>query len=101
MSFYLIRALAAAGGIFVAGGTMAADIYSPMTPEGQKVSTESGWTVPSRPISGQQGFRGTSRSSDCPRPMSIRASAISSTILISARWPSGTLDMGLTASSQM
>ncbi|PDT04244.1 hypothetical protein CO666_10185 [Rhizobium chutanense] len=58
MSFYLIRALAAAGGIFVAGGTMAADIYSPMTPEGQKVSTESGWTVSVAPYFWAAGLSG-------------------------------------------
>lgn len=44
MQACLLRALASAGGLLLASHAVAADIYSPMTPQVQQTTTESGWT---------------------------------------------------------
>ena len=44
MKFGLAYTLACVGGLLLGGGAKAADVYSPVTPETQKVVTEKGWT---------------------------------------------------------
>lgn len=53
-----IPILAAIGTCLLAGSAMAADIYSPMTPELKQVTTESGWTFAFSPYFWAAGLSG-------------------------------------------
>ncbi|WP_085034272.1 hypothetical protein [Ensifer aridi] len=58
MTSRLIRALTFVGSLLAAGGAMAADIRSPLTPEVQETTTESGWTFSFAPYFWAAGLSG-------------------------------------------
>ncbi|TCN33348.1 hypothetical protein [Sinorhizobium americanum] len=58
MKSSLIRALAIAGSCSLAGGASAADVLSPMTPEAQQTTTETGWTFSFAPYFWAAGLSG-------------------------------------------
>ncbi|ABR62597.1 hypothetical protein GOC91_21435 [Sinorhizobium medicae] len=58
MTSGFIRTLALAGTCLLAGGATAADIYSPVAPETQQVTTESGWTFSFSPYFWAAGLSG-------------------------------------------
>ncbi|WFU51143.1 hypothetical protein [Sinorhizobium terangae] len=58
MTSRLIRALTFVGSLLAAGGAMAADIRSPLTPEVQEATTESGWTFSFAPYFWAAGLSG-------------------------------------------
>ncbi|MGK9286664.1 hypothetical protein [Sinorhizobium meliloti] len=58
MKICIVRTLAAIGTCLVAGTVKAADIYSPMTPELQQTTTESGWTFSFAPYFWAAGLSG-------------------------------------------
>ncbi|WP_026620634.1 hypothetical protein M728_002829 [Ensifer sp. WSM1721] len=58
MTSRLIRALTFVGSLLAAGGAMAADIRSPLTPELQETTTESGWTFSFAPYFWAAGLSG-------------------------------------------
>lgn len=58
MTSRFVRALISIGGCLLAGGAAAADIYSPVTPEVQQVTTESGWTFSFAPYFWAAGLSG-------------------------------------------
>ncbi|MBP1884484.1 hypothetical protein J2Z50_002774 [Ensifer mexicanus] len=58
MKICVIRTLAAIGTCLVAGSARAADIYSPMTPEVQQTTTESGWSFSFAPYFWAAGLSG-------------------------------------------
>lgn len=58
MTSRFVRALISIGGCLLAGGATAADIYSPVTPEVQQVTTESGWTFSFAPYFWASGLSG-------------------------------------------
>ncbi|USJ27768.1 hypothetical protein [Ensifer adhaerens] len=58
MRICIVRTLAAIGTCLVAGTAKATDIYSPMTPELQQTTTESGWTFSFAPYFWAAGLSG-------------------------------------------
>lgn len=58
MKFGLAYTLACVGGLLLGGGAKAADVYSPVTPETQKVVTEKGWTFSVAPYFWAAGISG-------------------------------------------
>ncbi|MCA1443578.1 hypothetical protein I6F07_25865 [Ensifer sp. IC4062] len=58
MKTCIVRTLAAIGTCLVTGAVNAADIYSPMTPELQQTTTESGWTFSFAPYFWAAGLSG-------------------------------------------
>lgn len=58
MKIYIVRTLAVIGTCLVAGTVKAADSYSPMTPELQQTTTESGWTFSFAPYFWAAGLSG-------------------------------------------
>ncbi|NRP74467.1 hypothetical protein ILFOPFJJ_05389 [Ensifer psoraleae] len=54
----LLPALASAGSLFVVNHALAADIYSPMTPEIQERTTDTGWTFSFAPYFWATGLSG-------------------------------------------
>ncbi|QLL62186.1 hypothetical protein [Sinorhizobium mexicanum] len=58
MGSCIIRTLASIGSCLIAGGAWAADIYSPMTPEVQQTTTDSGWTFSFAPYFWAAGLSG-------------------------------------------
>lgn len=58
MTSRLIRALTFVGSLLATGGAMAADIRSPLTPEVQETTTESGWTFLFAPYFWAAGLSG-------------------------------------------
>lgn len=58
MKYCLIRTLTTLGSCLLAGGAMAADIYSPVTPEVHETTTESGWTFSFAPYFWAAGLSG-------------------------------------------
>lgn len=58
MKFYLLCALTAIGTCLAGSGAMAADIYSPMTPQVQQTSTEGDWSFSFAPYFWVAGLSG-------------------------------------------
>ncbi|HVK91398.1 MAG TPA: DUF481 domain-containing protein [Mycoplana sp.] len=66
MKACLLRALASAGSFFLASHVMAADIYSPMSPEAHQTTTESGWTFTFAPYFWAAGLSGDVKAFGAP-----------------------------------
>ncbi|MDE3820640.1 hypothetical protein [Sinorhizobium meliloti] len=58
MKHSIAFALTCAGSILLAGSAMAADIYSPVAPDGKQVETEQGWTFTIAPYFWMAGISG-------------------------------------------
>jgi hypothetical protein len=58
MKIGLANTLACVGGLLVADGANAADVYSPVTPETRQVATEKGWTFAVAPYFWAAGISG-------------------------------------------
>ncbi|MDW9368846.1 hypothetical protein GOB34_14340 [Sinorhizobium meliloti] len=58
MKHSIAFALTCAGSILLAGSAVAADIYSPVAPEGKQVETEQGWTFTIAPYFWMAGISG-------------------------------------------
>ena len=54
----VVRTLTCVGGFLLASGAMAADVYTPVTPEAEQVVTEQGWTFTVAPYFWAAGISG-------------------------------------------